>query len=1159
MAEIPLQDYIATIEGQLSGAAADEAAYHSRHLLSRYPKYTAAYRLLGRALLLKGQHDEAEAAFRRVLSVEPNDRIAHLGLSEIHDRRHRGDEAIWHAERALELDATDQAASDMVHALYRRYQGQERARMGLTAVTLARQAIQNRDFDQAVQTLRSAIERQPDRIDLKLLLAEALWASGDHISGAEAASDVLDVLPDCLQANTILSRLWLENGRPSDARPFLNRIESLDPYAALALVTGQPAEADAFTIEPLDYQRSAQSDVARVEPDWLQGLPSAPPPVTEAPSATPEWISGMLATTEVPASRLPDAQSDELSSTTLTPLPASAEDEDLPDFAALTAEPSDLDDLFGGIEATLLETPAAELPAPDPFAEAAPAGDILPDLDSSFGEGQETPALGASPFDFSEPSPAPPPAGVTAPLQAHDPSSPARLAPAEDALAWLRESGVELVDDEAPVLDSDLASGFPTVESSDTLDPMAWLNSYDTVLAEIEPAAESELPPAGAEGQTVEDWQNEPWDPNAVDLAAFTSEAEEPAADEDELAVSGSGAPALRGLTSRLGDPALAPPPAPTAPPTLSDDAVLDEWLSQFDVPSGAEPDQANPEWLTDLGVTMSNEPESTPIEPGHDSDLPLPADESADWLKELQPEVANEEQVEPVLPADDWMAQIESTSGTASESLPDWLAETAVELPSTERGAPAPEAAGEGFDWLDSLNAPADEQVEAVDEAVMAAQADVPDWLNALEAEALATIDAHMASPEPEDAVAATEAAAAIEALPFDEPAEAAEPVEAASEAALDEKQPAEASAETFAAEWDTATTEPAAAVPELELELDAEAFTASAEGEVTPEPPPAQDWGEPEMADLSRIAPPTVGLENLEPGPAEPVSPDDWFADGELAAEAPVPAEGSMPAAGEDWFTDAELQAPALEVEAAPEPDAEAVNWQSEMESEAAVTQVGSETMVMAGELTEPEEAAAATEAALREEAAGTPPGVLAFGSDDEVETASGEPLAEAPGDETEAWLGEEWPEEAESPFLSPDELDELPDAEIVEEVRIAPAANAPDWLNAMVPGLDLDYGASEDEPLEREFAEPGGGALDSTLGARSEYAWVIELVEQEEHATAPAPAEAAAEMAAEAADEPRYVFSRLPAWFRGSGEDDDDFADWPGDDSSLPAWQN
>ena len=61
----------------------------------------------------------------------------------------------------------------------------------------------------------------------------------------------------------------------------------------MRVVTGQPVEASAFTIEPLDYQRSAHSDVARVEPDWIQGLP-ADETAYDADLVTPDWTSGML-------------------------------------------------------------------------------------------------------------------------------------------------------------------------------------------------------------------------------------------------------------------------------------------------------------------------------------------------------------------------------------------------------------------------------------------------------------------------------------------------------------------------------------------------------------------------------------------------------------------------------------------------------------------------------------------------------------------------------------------------------------------------------------------------------------------------------------------------------------------------------------------------
>jgi hypothetical protein len=43
--------------------------------------------------------------------------------------------------------------------------------------------------------------------------------------------------------------------------------------------------------------------------------------------------------------------------------------------------------------------------------------------------------------------------------------------------------------------------------------------------------------------------------------------------------------------------------------------------------------------------------------------------------------------------------------------------------------------------------------------------------------------------------------------------------------------------------------------------------------------------------------------------------------------------------------------------------------------------------------------------------------------------------------------------------------------------------PAENAPDWVNAMVPGLDIDYEATEDAPIEQYYIEPRVHADDRT----------------------------------------------------------------------------
>jgi hypothetical protein len=70
-------------------------------------------------------------------------------------------------------------------------------------------------------------------------------------------------------ANRILSQLWLQEERPSDAQRFLTRLEAVDPYLALTLVEGRTADDRAFTLDLLDYRHVAQTELASAQPDWL--------------------------------------------------------------------------------------------------------------------------------------------------------------------------------------------------------------------------------------------------------------------------------------------------------------------------------------------------------------------------------------------------------------------------------------------------------------------------------------------------------------------------------------------------------------------------------------------------------------------------------------------------------------------------------------------------------------------------------------------------------------------------------------------------------------------------------------------------------------------------------------------------------------------------
>ncbi|MFN8374638.1 MAG: tetratricopeptide repeat protein, partial [Anaerolineae bacterium] len=280
MATITLQDYYDKLEELLNRNANDEVIRHCRHILQFFPKNARVFRALGRALLESGEYEESGEIFRRLLGVYPDDYTAHVGLGEVYQKLNKPDDALWHLERAYEQDPNNQMLIDTLRELYQRYRKVEQAKLQLTAAAVARQYVRNELYGQAIDVLAQAIERTPERMDLRVLLAQTLWDANQRVEAAERALDVLDKLPDCLVANRILTQLWLDEQRPSDAQRFLTHIESIEPYLALELAKGESSASD-LTLEELDYSRIAQQELAMASPDWLQDLGDLGEPTLE--------------------------------------------------------------------------------------------------------------------------------------------------------------------------------------------------------------------------------------------------------------------------------------------------------------------------------------------------------------------------------------------------------------------------------------------------------------------------------------------------------------------------------------------------------------------------------------------------------------------------------------------------------------------------------------------------------------------------------------------------------------------------------------------------------------------------------------------------------------------------------------------------------------
>ncbi|MBI1257051.1 MAG: tetratricopeptide repeat protein [Chloroflexi bacterium] len=1039
MPEISLKEYFAKLNNRLAANAADEVIHHCRYILQSYPKNVTAYRLLGRGLVLNGRWDEGREALRRVLSVIPDDYSAHLGLSEANERMDRADEAIWHLERALEQRPNDKDVIEGLRALYRKYRHVENLKIQLTAVAVARQNLRGGNYAQAIDTLRNALTRMNDRLDLKLLLAQILWQNGSEEEAAEIALEVLKVLPDCLEANKIMAKLWLSVERPSDAQRFVNHLESVDPYLAVELVQGYPPDDDVFSLDELDYVRSAQSELASDRPDWLQQISSTPTSTAEVTKAETSdewsnWASGMLGNNKPaePAPKTPPPSPSKMVSAR---------------FEAMKNEESDspggMTDLFGKTE----DADSEELSSifagdhsdeEDPMAWLHDAGvQIVEDDNETSAEPSYNSLFGDDDDDGPLPE-------------------------EENPLAWLQSANDTLNDDSSSTTEEETPSWLYGDNSSEFADAedeavmsesLDWLQQDDLL----------------NEALGMDSLNADPSDSTLIQMRTPAS--------EDPAALDEPSAPApRRGLTSMLQETNF--DWTNKQDDSGSSDDEMDDWLNQF---GPSEPRKAvteTPDWLTDLeqpdnAVPDHAAPENdewfAPDESEPLTELPVAASEEfawmsddksddaaevgnsddSDWLAEFSPTDAEAEQ--PVAEDDfTWMATDttdadDTTDESAEEEVPDWLSDLNPASPEAEQ--PVAAAAASALNWLNNdASVPDDEdEVESAFEAEADAEDDgeMPDWLSELEP-AQAQGDAPTASITNDETTLDTEFSwLSDEAL-----------------GALDSDSDDEAEAESEAVAGDASDW-----LSEPEPDADAE---AEAEPEVVPdwlselEPDGESGDSEPE-AEVAAADDSWLNDEDeaeAEPeGEAIAADAPDWLS--ELEPDADAEAEPAAEASADEgeftWMTEESLASPEAEGDALATDD---LDWLSELEPE----QASSET----------EPAASEPEAEIETDAEAVPdwlselePEAAASEPETEIE-ADAEPAVEAVAaqDSEFTWMMEE--------ALANVEEEDAPESE--DEVV---AGDVPDWLSELAP-----------EPAVSDAEPAAEAAVDD-----SDFTWMTE----------------------------------------------------------------
>jgi len=309
MAPISLRSYNKEIQKLIDNGQIEEAIAHCQHILQSFTKHIETYRLLGKAYLESQQYSEAMDIFQRVLSSVPDDFVSHVGMSIVREDEGNLNEALWHMERAFEVQPANNAIQSELKRLYGLRDGFEPPRIRLTRGALARMYVRGDLYQQAIAEIRAALSEDLSRIDLELLLATVYFKSNHAAEAVETANTILNKLPFCLQANSIINQIYTQTNRLEEAQPYRLKLESLDPYTAYITPANPSVDQvpdNSVSIEPLSWNSPVPEVTSTDATEWMplpQGKSNGEfeiKTIEEERSVLPEWLRSTVEISEIP-------------------------------------------------------------------------------------------------------------------------------------------------------------------------------------------------------------------------------------------------------------------------------------------------------------------------------------------------------------------------------------------------------------------------------------------------------------------------------------------------------------------------------------------------------------------------------------------------------------------------------------------------------------------------------------------------------------------------------------------------------------------------------------------------------------------------------------------------------------------------------------------
>lgn len=244
MAQTTLRDRIQSIEDAISAGHLDSAMADCQELLARYPDALEIQRLLGEVYLAQGRLEEAQQTFDWILVNDPENVIAYCDRALICEHQSDIDTALDCYQQAYELSRGNSQIRQEFNHLSAKAGQQE---FMLSRAGLARLYMRGDLLTQAMQEWEAVLAVAPDRLDARLGMMETYWREGIFDQVEQAASRILEDIPNCEKALLLLAHVTSAFNMQR-ARELLQRAELLDPE----LVMAQELFADLAASQPHD-------------------------------------------------------------------------------------------------------------------------------------------------------------------------------------------------------------------------------------------------------------------------------------------------------------------------------------------------------------------------------------------------------------------------------------------------------------------------------------------------------------------------------------------------------------------------------------------------------------------------------------------------------------------------------------------------------------------------------------------------------------------------------------------------------------------------------------------------------------------------------------------------------------------------------------------